>query len=311
MNVLLKRTPSGALATHVESLWALTALAAGDGVTRMPTIRSHLVWPLPGSRTQVRTFGATGGVQTIDGPMLCIADTTGHSVSQLDPLPRLVLGAEFAPGGVPSFLRRPLSDLRHATLPLTQVWGEAVVQQGTACLSAALQHSVAATLTAFETLLQSQWQAPAEDAFPVQEALAALLLAQDAGGVANVAQRFGMNTRQFREKVREATGLTPKRYARLQRFTAALRGLHRRSADTDAALAAECGYFDQAHFIHEFKAMAGMTPSDYRSAHGDGAHSACLFTALRQRLAAMVWPDAQVDVDDQVTAAAAESRAAA
>jgi len=34
--------------------------------------------------------------------------------------------------------------------------------------------------------------------------------------------------------------------------------------DTDlTGLAYECGYFDQAHFIKDFKAFAGRTPSDY------------------------------------------------
>lgn len=307
MNVLLKREPTGALATCVDSLWALPAPSTGDGVIRMPTVRSHLVWPLPRSRCRVQAMGAHGSVQTIDGPLLCIADTTGHSVTYLDPMPRLIVGAEFAPGGVTAFLPGSLTTLRHATLPLTQVWQEAAVQQGMESLSMAMQHSVAATLAAFEALLQSHWQAPTEDAFPAQDALAALLLAQDAGGIADAAQRFGMNARQFREKVRQATGLTPKRYARLQRFTQALRGLHRGSADTDAALAAECGYFDQAHFIHEFKAMAGMTPSDYRREHGDGAHSACLFTNLRKQLATMAWPD----VGDEEADASSESRAPA
>lgn len=307
MNVLLERAPSGTMAAHLKSLWAQPTPSAGESVIRLPTVRSHLVWALPSSRCQVQTQGAPATAQVIEGPLLYVADTTARSVTFLDSRPRLIVGAEFAPGGVRAFLPCPPGELHDPRQPLARLWGEAAVRNGQERLTTAMQHSVTATLAALEAVLQSQWQAPDDAAFPVQDALAALLLAQDAGGITEAAQRFGMNARQFREKVRDATGLTPKRYARLQRFTQALRGLHRRSNTTDAALAAECGYFDQAHFIHEFKAMSSMTPSDYRRHHGNSAHSACLFTALRQKLAAMTWPCAK----DEVADAAAEHRAPA
>jgi methylphosphotriester-DNA--protein-cysteine methyltransferase len=59
-------------------------------------------------------------------------------------------------------------------------------------------------------------------------------------------------------------GMPPKRLARLERFQAVLR----RAGDggdlrglRDAALAA--GYFDQAHFLREFRAFAGVSPSTF------------------------------------------------
>jgi AraC-like DNA-binding protein len=61
-------------------------------------------------------------------------------------------------------------------------------------------------------------------------------------------------------------GLTPKRFARVRRFQRVLRQM-RQGADvrwTDVALA--CGYYDQAHFIREFEAFAGLNPSRYRAA---------------------------------------------
>lgn len=39
-----------------------------------------------------------------------------------------------------------------------------------------------------------------------------------------------------------------------------------RSNDSIAAIAAECGYYDQSHFCRQFKAFAGMSPSGYRRA---------------------------------------------
>ena len=55
--------------------------------------------------------------------------------------------------------------------------------------------------------------------------------------------------------------ITPKRIARIARFHQALSGLHR----DDSRFFMECGYFDQAHFIREFKEFTSLTPQAYLS----------------------------------------------
>jgi AraC-like DNA-binding protein len=56
-------------------------------------------------------------------------------------------------------------------------------------------------------------------------------------------------------------GVTPKRYCRILRFQRALVGAHRGKRVDWAQLAVECGYWDQAHFIHEFRLFSGLTPT--------------------------------------------------
>ena len=61
-------------------------------------------------------------------------------------------------------------------------------------------------------------------------------------------------------------GMTPKRYCRVRRFQRAL-ALANRGRQVDwNRVALDCGYFDQAHFIHDFRSFAGLTPTGYQSA---------------------------------------------
>ncbi len=80
--------------------------------------------------------------------------------------------------------------------------------------------------------------------------------------VARLAADLGVSSRQLTRRFQRTVGLSPKEFARVSRFLNALRclsGSQHRSL-TETALA--CGYFDQAHFNHEFREMAGMSPGE-------------------------------------------------
>lgn len=75
-----------------------------------------------------------------------------------------------------------------------------------------------------------------------------------------VAMHLGVSGRHLRRVFREALGTSPKAFARLTRFHRALR-VAREDGDAGwASIAAAAGYYDQAHLIAEFRAIAGVTP---------------------------------------------------
>ena len=84
--------------------------------------------------------------------------------------------------------------------------------------------------------------------------------------IAAVTDTIGLSAKRFIERFRMEVGITPKVYCRIRRFqravTMATRG--RQVAWTQVAL--DAGYFDQAHFIHDFRSFAGLTPTAYQSA---------------------------------------------
>ena len=94
-----------------------------------------------------------------------------------------------------------------------------------------------------------------------------------AGGtlrVSDLATGTGWSGRHLTSRFRAEIGLTPKAAARVIRFDRARKLLVRKltAATADggyllADLAADCGYFDQAHLAREFRALAGCPPSQW------------------------------------------------
>jgi AraC-like DNA-binding protein len=82
--------------------------------------------------------------------------------------------------------------------------------------------------------------------------------------VGAIAREVGWSTRHLSDRMAAETGLTPKVVARVLRFDRARRLLVRARPDRSVArVAAECGYFDQAHLAREFNALAGLPPSTW------------------------------------------------
>lgn len=92
-------------------------------------------------------------------------------------------------------------------------------------------------------------------------------------GVANVqqlAEKFNLSTRQFERKFKEYSGFSPKLFSRIIRFQAALKEYENRKYKSLTEITHECGYYDQSHFIHDFKAFSGYHPKHYFSGKAEG-----------------------------------------
>ena len=94
-----------------------------------------------------------------------------------------------------------------------------------------------------------------------QQAAAALRAAQGRSPVAAAADQCGVGTRHFRRLFEAATGVSPKSYSRARRFLRVLIAADRATQPDWAGLALAGGYSDQAHLVHEFRDIAGCTPT--------------------------------------------------
>jgi AraC-like DNA-binding protein len=84
--------------------------------------------------------------------------------------------------------------------------------------------------------------------------------------VSDVAAEVGWSRRHLAERFAREYGLTPKDATRVVRFERSRRLLQRRDRPTLAAVAAACGYYDQAHLARDWRDLAGCPPSAWLAA---------------------------------------------
>lgn len=86
--------------------------------------------------------------------------------------------------------------------------------------------------------------------------------------VKEAARQSGYSERQLNRLFLAQIGINIKNYARLTRFNYVLKHIQKSSC-LFAALSQRAGYFDQAHFDKDFKAISGVTPKKYLKTMSD------------------------------------------
>jgi AraC-like DNA-binding protein len=82
--------------------------------------------------------------------------------------------------------------------------------------------------------------------------------------------QIGYSQKHFIDLFKGQVGLAPKQYLRLIRFQRAIQELEQMGSSFDwSRLALQSGFFDQAHFIHDFRCFSGFTPGEYEKRKGD------------------------------------------
>jgi methylphosphotriester-DNA--protein-cysteine methyltransferase len=78
-----------------------------------------------------------------------------------------------------------------------------------------------------------------------------------------LAGQMGTGMRQMEREFREHAGFTAKKLSRILRFQSTLKHFPAKPVQSLTEIALDHGYYDQAHFIHDFKAFSGYVPSEY------------------------------------------------
>ena len=174
-----------------------------------------------------------------------------------------VVGVQFAPGGAYPFFRMPASEAEGLSIDLTDLWHGRAGEIRERILAAATVDAMLATL---ERCMLQLLIRPPELHPAVAYALQQFAHPSFPARVNTVTGRIGLSSRRFIELFHRQVGLTPKVFCRVHRFQQALQTVHGQQEVDWAQVALECGYYDQAHFIHDFRFFSGLTPSAYLAA---------------------------------------------
>jgi AraC-like DNA-binding protein len=170
------------------------------------------------------------------------------------------VGVHLKPWGLAPFLPMPAAELSDRPVTLEHVWGRSAVAELQDRLAMADRpHEM---LTLLEEELMRRLCETAGLGL-VRHTSSVIAATNGAAPVGDLSVAAGVSSTHLAKRFKELIGVTPKRLARTHRFAATVLTIDPAEPIDWGDLAARAGYFDQAHFGHEFREFTGLTPTRY------------------------------------------------
>lgn len=174
-----------------------------------------------------------------------------------------VMGVHFKPGGSAAFFAISGRELHNQIISLEELWQGSATELRDRLLEKPTTRTRFLTLERFLLrMMQPLDRHPVVD-FALQE-----FERLPTSPVSTLTSQIGLSTRHFKQLFRDRVGLTPKLYCRVRRLQRVLRLIEGKKQIDWVDIAFTCGYFDQAHLIHDFRTFANCTPTAYLAKRG-------------------------------------------
>ncbi|CAG7649098.1 hypothetical protein PAESOLCIP111_05800 [Paenibacillus solanacearum] len=180
----------------------------------------------------------------------------------------VVVGVKFQPGGFYPFWKQPISSITGRILSVGDIFGE----DGTA-----LQHEIFELDDAekgvqlVERFLLERLPAPDDNVALLNRIVQTVIDNREITKVEDVVSLLGINKRTLQRLFSRYVGVSPKWVIKRYRLQEAAELIEKGELADWSALSQQLGYYDQAHFIKDFKAIVGRAPMEYvKDAGGAG-----------------------------------------
>jgi AraC-like DNA-binding protein len=243
-------SPGPATAEFIHCYWFLQGASSGLETQRIvPDGRPELIIHLgsPFEHQQGQTWVSQPEcflVGQITGPMLVRPNGAANT-----------LGIRFHPHGASRLFGIPLEKLSGKTLPLCELSPEMYRE-----LSRLRDLRTSSLQIAHVDRVLLRFFLRKKQADRITEGAVSQILSS--GGVietSELAFRLGISTRQLQRKFKMEVGIGPKLLGRIQRFQRVFAAFE--SSRDWAQVAVQCGYYDQAHLIRDFRELSGEAPA--------------------------------------------------
>ncbi|MEO1163561.1 MAG: helix-turn-helix transcriptional regulator [Chloroflexota bacterium] len=205
-------------------------------------------------------FHITDDIETscIRGAMVAGARSTPFIIDTRQPIS--ILSVWFKPGGAKLFFGVPSDKLVNRHLSLESLWGSYANSLYSRLGEA---RSSLARFQLLEDALLYRLLNATERHRAVSYAIDIFRTAPQNTKIKDVVDSIALSSTRFIQVFREDVGMTPKQFCRVRRFQQVLKVMAGNKTINWVDLALSCGFYDQSHFINEFRQFAGIKPTAY------------------------------------------------
>lgn len=168
-----------------------------------------------------------------------------------------LVAARFLPDGLTPFLEIPVSSLENKAVNISNVFGKKGKELEVKVIAS---NNNAERIKLIETFLLSRLVDPQTINTVTKNCVDIIFRSQGQLDVVELAGKLKINRRNMERKFVSAIGLSPKQLSRVVRLQATLKMLEQKNFSSLTSLAYENGYYDQSHFIKDFKEFTGISP---------------------------------------------------
>ncbi len=180
----------------------------------------------------------------------------------------------FHPYGFLPFASIPIKEMENTAVALTALFGNEIKEIERKILSA---DSTAERIAVIEKFLLEKLTHVDTIDHIVTSTVESIITANGHLSVDQLSKQSNTNRRQLVRKFSSTIGLSPKQLSKTVRLQAMLKILLNEEVESLIGLAYEGEYYDQAHFIKDFKEFTGLTPKEF---YGDSLKMSLIFDRL-------------------------------